>query len=113
MFRRIFFVVPGIVVAGPPARAQPSHSLKNKLAIASNGGDGTATFVHQDGPDAYSVVASVPTQRSARTIAVDPKTHRVYLPAATSQAAPAPTARNPRPRAQMAPGSFTILVLQR
>ena len=84
-----------------------------QLAVASNGADGTATVVHQDGADRYTVAGTVPTQRSARTIGVDPKTHRFYLPAASFEPARAPTAEVPRPRAKMIAGSFTILVMDR
>jgi DNA-binding beta-propeller fold protein YncE len=80
------------------------------LAFASNG-DGTLTVVKQDGPDAYHVVENAVTQRSARTMALDEKTHRVFLAAAEFGPAPAPTAEQPRPRAPMLPNSFTILVL--
>ena len=44
-----------------------------------NGGEGNVTVVHQDSPDKYSVVATVPTFAGAKTIAVDPKTHNAYL----------------------------------
>ena len=86
---------------------------ETQLAVASNGADGTATVVHQHGADQYSVAGTVPTQRSARTIGVDPATHRFYLPAASFEPAAAPTAETPRPRAKMIAGSFTILVLDR
>ena len=82
------------------------------LAFSSNG-DGTLTIVHEDAPDKFSIVANVETQRGARTIALDPKTHRVYLPTASYGEAPAATPENPRPRPPMVPGSFTILVLGR
>jgi DNA-binding beta-propeller fold protein YncE len=80
------------------------------LAFASNG-DGTLTVVKQDGPDAYHVVENAVTQRSARTMALDEKTHRIFLAAAEFGAAPPATAEQPRPRPPMVPGSFTILVL--
>src|SRR4029078_6105552 len=37
--------------------------------------DGIVTVVHQDGADKYSVIATVPTMRGAKTITVDPATH--------------------------------------
>jgi DNA-binding beta-propeller fold protein YncE len=103
----------GRVVASLPigegvdaAAWDPSTSL----AFASNG-EGTLTVVKQDGPDAYHVVENAATQRSARTMALDEKTHRVFLAAAEFGAAPAATAEQPRPRPPMVPNSFTILVL--
>jgi DNA-binding beta-propeller fold protein YncE len=80
------------------------------LAFASNG-DGTLTIVKQDGPDAYHVVENAATQRGARTMALDEKTHQVFLATAEFGTPPPATAEQPRPRAPMVPGSFTILVL--
>lgn len=56
-----------------------------RLAYSSNH-DGTLTIVHEDDADHYRVVANVPTQAGARTMALDQATHRVWLVAA----APAP-----------------------
>jgi outer membrane protein assembly factor BamB len=80
------------------------------LAFASNG-DGTLTIVKQDGPDLYHVVETSATQRGARTMALDEKTHQVFLAAAEFATPPPATAEQPRPRAPMVPNSFTILVL--
>jgi DNA-binding beta-propeller fold protein YncE len=80
------------------------------LAFASNG-DGTLTIVKQDGPDAYHVVENAATQRGARTMALDEKTHKVFLSTAEFGTPPPATAEQPRPRAPVVPGSFTILVL--
>lgn len=82
------------------------------LAFASNG-EGTLTIVHEDSPEKFSVVGTVPTQRGARTMALDPKTHRVYMSTALFGPPPAPTAERPNPRPTVIPGSFTILVLDR
>jgi DNA-binding beta-propeller fold protein YncE len=81
-----------------------------QLAYSSNG-DGTLTVVHEDAPDKYTVVENVPTERGARTMALDAKTHRVYLVTAKFGAAPAPTAAEPHPRPAMEPGSFRLLVV--
>jgi DNA-binding beta-propeller fold protein YncE len=50
-----------------------------KLIYIPNGGEGNVTVVHQDSPDKYTVVATVDTFAGAKTIAVDPTTHNVYL----------------------------------
>jgi DNA-binding beta-propeller fold protein YncE len=83
------------------------------FAFSSNGGDGTLTVVHEDSPDKFKVVDTVPTLRRARTMALDGKTHQVYTVTAEFGQAPAPTTEQPRPRAPMVPGSFTLLVLSR
>ena len=68
------------------------------------------TAVHEDDSDHFSVVQNLATQKSARTMALDPKTHRIFLAAAELGAAPAPTAEQPKPRPVMVPDSFVILV---
>ena len=50
------------------------------LAYSANGGDGTVTVIGEGEPGKFKVVATVPTQVSARTMAIDPRTHRLYLP---------------------------------
>jgi len=81
-------------------------------AFSSNG-EGTLTVVHEDSADKFSVVDTVPTQVRARTMALDTKTHQVFLVTAQFGARPAATAQQPRPRAPMVPGSFTLLTMSR
>jgi hypothetical protein len=50
----------------------------SRLIFNSNG-EGTITLIHQDGPDEYSVVENVKTLPKAKTMALDPKTHRLFL----------------------------------
>jgi hypothetical protein len=80
------------------------------LAFASNG-EGTLTVVREESPDRFQVVANVPTQRGARTIALDAKTHRLFLPTAQFGPPPSPSAQTPRPRPPLVPGSFVVLVV--
>ncbi|HMC76929.1 MAG TPA: hypothetical protein VKH34_07340, partial [Vicinamibacterales bacterium] len=70
-----------------------------QLIYIPNGGEGNVTVVHQDSADKYSVVATVPTVPGAKTIAVDPATHRVYLFQPQRGPAPAPAADAPPPAA--------------
>jgi DNA-binding beta-propeller fold protein YncE len=80
-----------------------------ELAFSSNG-VGTLTVVHEDSPEKFTPVASVPTQRGARTMALDLKTHHVFLVTAEFGPPPAPTPERPHPRPQAIPGTFTLLV---
>jgi DNA-binding beta-propeller fold protein YncE len=80
------------------------------LAFVSNG-EGTLTVVGESSPGVFSALQSVETQRGARTVALDPRTHRLYLPTARFGPAPSPTPENPRPRPSIVPGSFEILVV--
>ncbi|HEV2287582.1 MAG TPA: hypothetical protein VGR81_01370 [Candidatus Acidoferrales bacterium] len=76
-------------------------------AFSSNG-DGTLTVIHEDSPDKFSVVENVKTERGARTMALDPTTHNVYLVTAQVQRIP-----NPPPHTRpfrMVPGTFHALV---
>src|SRR5579872_7271906 len=68
-----------------------------KLIFIPNGGEGNVTVVHQDSPDAYTVVATVPTFAGAKTIAVDEKSHNVYLFQPERGPAPALPAGTPPP----------------
>jgi YVTN family beta-propeller protein len=81
--------------------------------VFSSNGDGTLTVVHEDSPDKYTVVENVATRRGARTMALDPKTHHVYLVTAEFGPPPAPTPERPRPRPSIVPGTFTLLVVGR
>jgi len=80
-----------------------------QLAFSSNG-EGTLTVVQEDSPEKFIPVASVPTQRGARTMALDAKTHRVFLVTAEFGPPPPATASQPHPRPAMKPGTFTLLV---
>jgi DNA-binding beta-propeller fold protein YncE len=84
------------------------------LAYSANGGDGTVTVIGEAEPGKFKVVATIPTQQSARTMTLDPKTHRLYLSAATPLPAPAAAAGQPKAkggRRGMVPGSFVIVVV--
>jgi hypothetical protein len=78
-----------------------------QLAFASCG-DGTVTIAHEDSPEKLTVVQTLKTEPRARTMTLDPKTHRIYLASAKFEAAGAEGGQRQRPR--MVPGSFKILV---
>ena len=80
------------------------------LAFASNG-DGTLTIIHEDAPDKYRVVQTVATKKGARTMTLDPSTHRVYLVTADFGPPPSPTAERPNPRPSIVPNSAVVLVV--
>jgi DNA-binding beta-propeller fold protein YncE len=84
-----------------------------QLAFSSNGRDGTVTVIREVSPDKFEVVQTLETAKSARTVDLDPKTHRLYLVAAQFGAAPSPTPEQPRPRPAMVAGSFEVLVVGR
>ncbi len=96
---------------GPGVDALEFDPAKGLIFVSTGGGEGVLSVFHEDGPDKYSLVESVKTLPGARTMALDHKTGSVYLPVASVGQAPAATPENPRPRAPMIPGSFTVLVV--
>lgn len=82
------------------------------LAFASCG-EGVLTVIKEDSPDKFTVVENVPTQKGARTMALNSKTHTVYTVTAQFGPPPAPTADNPHPYRLIVPGTFVVLVLEK
>jgi YVTN family beta-propeller protein len=76
---------------------------ETKLAFCSCG-DGTVTVVHQEAPDKYVAMGSIETKPGSKTMALDPKMHRLFLPMAEFK--PAPKGG----RASMVPGTFAVMV---
>ena len=82
------------------------------LVFSSNGESGNLTIVHQDGPDKYTVVDTIPTASGARTMELDEKSHRVYVVTADRKPG-VPTTEQPKPRPVPVPGTFRLIVLGR
>ena len=102
----------GKVLASPAIGDGPDAagwSAKHKLAFASSG-DGVLSVVDAS---TYKTIESLPTKRGARTMTYDAAADRVYLVTAEFGPRPAATAENPRPRPQMVPGSFEVIVVGR
>jgi YVTN family beta-propeller protein len=79
-----------------------------KRAYSSNG-EGTMTVVQEVDKDNFKVLENFPTMAGARTLAVDIRTHHIYMPSAEFEPAPAPTTDNPRPRRTTKPDTFAVL----
>ena len=80
------------------------------LAFASCG-EGVLTVVKEESPSKFEVAENVKTQRGARTMALDTKTHNAYTVTAQFGERPTPTADNPHPRPPILPDSFVVLVV--
>jgi DNA-binding beta-propeller fold protein YncE len=78
-----------------------------KRAYSSNG-EGTMTVVQEISPDQFKVLENVPTLRGARTIAIDKKTHHIFMSTAEYEA-PDPSAANTNRRPAVKPGTFMVL----
>jgi YVTN family beta-propeller protein len=75
--------------------------------IFASCGEGLLTIIHESAANSFQVVANVPTKRSARTLAVDEKSHEVFLPAADMEK----SVNGERPKSIS--GSFQVLVVAR
>lgn len=82
------------------------YDPKRRLVLIPCGESGELSVIDASAPGKVAVVGTYPTEKSARTGALDPATGKVYLPAARF-APPAPGAH----RGSMEPGSFHILVV--
>lgn len=93
-----------------------------QLAFSSNG-EGTVTIAKEETPDKFTVIQTLKTEPRARTMALDPVTHRIYLasakftpppppppPPADAPHPPPPPPNAPPPRPVIAPGSMKVLV---
>jgi len=105
----------GKVVATPPiGKGVDANGFDPSSALAfSSNGEGTLTVIREESPDRFTVLANVATQRGARTMTLDEKTHRVFLVTAEFGPPPSPTPDQPHPRPSLVPDTFTILVLGR
>jgi YVTN family beta-propeller protein len=89
-----------------------AFSEKTQLAFASCG-DGTTTIAKEETPEKLTVVQTLKTERGARTMAIDPKTERIYLPTAQLQPAPSPSPGATPARPAIVPNTFKLLIYGR
>jgi YVTN family beta-propeller protein len=104
----------GKVVANPSIGDGPDaagFSDDHHLAFTTSG-DGILSVVDASAAG-FPTIESLPTQKGARTMAYDPITDRVYTVTAEFGPRPAPTAAEPRPRAPILTGSFTVIAIGR
>jgi DNA-binding beta-propeller fold protein YncE len=82
-----------------------------KLVFSSNGRDGTLTVVQEESADKFTVVQNAETQKNARTMAVNPNNHEVYLVTAEIEQSPGSAGQPPRRR--LVGGSFAVLIMEK
>jgi DNA-binding beta-propeller fold protein YncE len=87
-----------------------AYDPENKMIFASNW-DGTVSVIHQKSADEYESVGDIQTQKSAKTMTIDPQTKRLFLSAAEMESAPATNGEHARMRPK--PGTFNVLVVER
>ncbi len=83
-----------------------------KKRIYSSNGEGTMTIVQQKSKDSYEVIGTFETQKGAKTICVDKKSHNLYLTTAEYEEAKPSQDNNPRQRQAVKPNSFVVLEIQ-
>jgi DNA-binding beta-propeller fold protein YncE len=81
------------------------------LAFSTNGGNGTLTVVRESTPDQFTVVENASTERGARTMGLDPRTHRIFTVTARFGPMPPRVPGQQFRRPSIIPGTFTLLVL--
>jgi DNA-binding beta-propeller fold protein YncE len=77
-----------------------------KTAYSSNG-EGTLTVVKEISPDKFILIGNVETGKGARTIAIDQKSHKIYLPSGSFK----PVVKASF-RPSLIPGTFKILTVE-
>jgi YVTN family beta-propeller protein len=80
-----------------------------QLAFASCG-EGVTTILKEETPEKLSVIQTLKTERSARTMALDPKTHRIYLPSAQFEPASSPSPGSSPSRPKIVPNTLKLLI---
>ena len=80
-----------------------------QLAFASCG-EGITTIAKEEAPNQLSVVDNLKTEWGARTIALDSKTHRIFLPTAQFQPPPSPSLGASPARPTIVPNTLKLLV---
>lgn len=102
----------GKVVATPAIGEDPDAAAfdpDTQLVFSSNGESGDLTVIHQDSADKYTMVENVPTKKYARTMAIDSKTHNIFLPVSDFESV-IPKGEDEPP---MKPNTFGVLLVSK
>jgi DNA-binding beta-propeller fold protein YncE len=105
----------GIVIASVPIGERTDGAAfdeEMQLAFSSNG-EGTLTVVQENKPAKFSVLENDITRPGARTLALDSKTHRIYMVTGKFGPTPAASTERPHPRPTIEPGSVTLYILEK
>jgi YVTN family beta-propeller protein len=89
-----------------------AYDPDTRNAFSSNG-EGTLTVIHEDTPDKFRVLQNVQTQAGARTMALDLKTHQVWLVSAQMKEPAPPREGQPPPRREIVPNTFNAIIVSK
>jgi len=81
--------------------------------VASSTREGTIHIFHEDTPDKLSLVETVKTEFGAKTMALDPKTHNLFVDTSDFDPPSAATTKQPNPQPRAKPGTFRLLIYGR
>src|SRR5256884_2181961 len=96
-----------VVASVPIGQGVDANAFDPGTQLAfSSCGDGTVTIAHEDAPDKLTVVQTLKTEPRAKTMALDPRPHKIYLASAKFEAPQEQTPGAPRQRPRVVPGSF-------
>lgn len=101
----------GKQIAQVPVGVEPDAAIydgEQNLIFASNC-DGTLTVVKQEDRDHYTVLQNVKTEREARTMALDPISHKLFLP--SEQILPGSKPPDPGNLPEFTPGTFHMMIV--
>jgi DNA-binding beta-propeller fold protein YncE len=82
---------------------------KDGLAFISNG-EGNISVIQEKSPNEFVALDAIQTQQSAKTMAFDGKTGKIFLPAATVVVTPAEDPSQ-KPKRTITEGTFAVLVI--
>ena len=103
----------GKVIATLPIGARVdavTFDPENQLVFCSNG-EGTVSVIHQKNPAEYESLGEIQTLPGAKTMALDPKSKKLFLSTSEMESVPASDGKRARTRAK--PGTFMVLVVER
>ncbi len=86
-----------------------AFDAEKRLVFTSNG-EGTISVIQEQSPDKFAVIDTVKTEPGARTMALDTRSHKLFLITADRTTAPA-VAGQAAPRPRQVPGTFRVLVV--
>jgi len=100
-------VITTLPIGGNPDQA--AFDPGTGLAFSSNG-EGNVTVIKEESPDKFRVLETVTTEPGTMRLAVDLKTHKLFVPNADPGPTPPPTAENPSPPPSLTK-NFRVLIL--
>ncbi len=104
----------GHILATPHIGAGPDAAIFDPVAqeaFSSNGMDGTLSVIKRTANGSYQTIETIPTEKGARTMALDVKTHSIFL--VTAKFVPDNGTPTPPWRRKVVPGTFTVLEVSR